>query len=117
MMCRGYGNEMTILEFSTALGAAFPQNTDPILGAIGDFRAGFADYNANAPHDNEGARAYAETSYRKPRRVLLSWQSPALTREGAIAALRTANEAQANDDHALVGPLLSAALAYFEENC
>lgn len=108
---------MTIVEFSTALGAAFHQDTDPIMTAIDDLKAGFDDYNANAPNDNEGAKVYAEFSYRRPRRVLLGWKEPALTKEGAIAALKMAHEAHGNDDHALVGPLLAAALSYFQDSC
>lgn len=89
-------------------------HTDPICHAINNFREGFADYSANAPEDDAEASVYAEISYRPPRRVLLSWSAPAVTREGAVAALKLAKEAVENDDHDIVLPMVKAALAYLE---
>lgn len=90
---------------------------DPIIVAISNFKAGFADYNANAPQDDLEAAAYADRSYRPPRRVIERWSQPARTRDGAIAALRLARDASNDDDHALVAPMVGAALSYFEGSC
>lgn len=92
----------------------FWQGTDPICLAVSKFRVGFADYDANAPDDDRLARAYADVTFKAPRRVIVEWKSPAKTKEGAIAALRLARDADENDDHAMVGPLLRAALAFLE---
>jgi len=35
---------------------------DPLVAAIAAFRAGMADYNANAPQDDDGGDAYAAIS-------------------------------------------------------
>jgi hypothetical protein len=88
---------------------------DPILIAIGDYRAGLADYNERAPTDNdEAATAYAENSYRPPRRILASWDSPALTFEGAVSALKMAKDADNDDDAQVVSAMIRAASGYFE---
>jgi len=96
--------------------AAVPvEHPDPLLDAIRAFREGLADYNANAPQDDAAAEAYAEMSYVPPMAVLEEWEEPATTRRGALEALRLI--AEENDDFAaspVVGPLLAAALAYFE---
>ena len=94
--------------------APFWQDTDPICLAISKFRVGFADYDANAPDDDRLAKAYAEVTFRPPRRAIVEWKSPAKTKEGAIAALMLARDADENDDHDMVGPLLKAALAFLE---
>lgn len=89
--------------------------TDPILTAIDDLRAGMAEYNANAPvDDDEAANAYAEKTYRQPRRYLAAWDGPALTFAGAFAALKMAKEADDSDDSEIVTVMLSAAIGYFE---
>jgi hypothetical protein len=88
---------------------------DPLLVAIENFRAGLKDYNDNAPlHTDEAANAYAAVSYREPLRVIEEWKQPAITREAAIAALKLAIDADNDGDYALVGPLVMAALGYFE---
>jgi hypothetical protein len=88
---------------------------DPILIAIGDLRAGQADYNENAPMDTDAAaNAYAEISYMPPQRIIEGWNQPALTKGGAIEALKLAMQADQDGDYAIVGPMLAAALAYIE---
>lgn len=89
--------------------------TDPILTAIEDLRAGMADYNANAPVDNDAAAdAYAEKTYRPARRSLAAWDGPALTFAGAFAALKMAKDADESDDSEIVTVMLNAAIGYFE---
>ena len=88
---------------------------DPLVDAIRAYRAGLAEFNANAPEDDDEADAYAEVSYGPPLNVLKKWERPAQTRTGALEALRLI--ADENKDFArnpVVGSLLAAALAYLE---
>ena len=95
--------------------AAISQPADPLLDAIHAYRAGLADYNANAPDDNDLADAYVDLSYGPPLEVLDEWEEPATTRRGAIEALKLAIEENETFPLSSVGgPLLAAALAYFE---
>lgn len=87
---------------------------DPLIGAINAMKAGLADYNANAPEDDDAARAYAEISYRPPRRVIERWKRPAISIDGAVSALRLARDADRDDDGLIVTAMLSAALAFFD---
>ncbi|NTF67935.1 hypothetical protein [Rhizobium rhizogenes] len=87
---------------------------EPLLEMIISYRQGLADFTANAPEDINGADAFAETSYRAPRRSLESWIGPACTFAGAIAALRMAMDADRNDDTEIVSSMVKAALGYFE---
>lgn len=95
-------------------GAASKIFDDPIAEAIAVFRAAMADFRANAPDDNAGADAYASRSYRAPLCILERWELPAVSRAGALDALRLAVDAEADGDYVLVGPMLRAGLAYFE---
>ncbi|MDW5314996.1 hypothetical protein [Rhizobium sp. PL01] len=89
---------------------------DPLSHAIKELRLGFEDFNTNAPLGEDAARAYAETSYRPPRRIIIGWSRPAGSMESAVAALRLAKVAYDEDDHAIVGPMVAAALAYLEQS-
>jgi hypothetical protein len=88
---------------------------DPLLDMITAYRNGLADFNANAPEDNDGANAYGEISWLPPFKALENWTAPATTREGAIAALRLAVEEGAHSYAEFIHPLTTAALAYFEQ--
>ena len=55
--------------------AGAEEGHDPLLDAIQAFRAGLADYSANAPDDNDEADAYVEMSYGPPMEVLEEWRS------------------------------------------
>ena len=88
--------------------------TDPILTAIARYRAGLKDYDANAPQDDAGAKAYIHVSYAPPMRVLEAWTEPAVSVDGAVEALRLARDENETGDSDIVGAMLSAALAYFE---
>lgn len=105
-----------VRNISNAGGSSSPTaaDTDPICIAIRNFRVGFANYDANAPNDDDAAMAYANKTFKPQRRALVEWISPAKTRQGAIEALRMARDADSNDDHAMVGPMILAALEYFE---
>jgi hypothetical protein len=89
---------------------------DPLLVAIENLKAGMQDYNDNAPmQTDEDANAYAAISYRGPLRIIERWKQPARSNEGAIAALKLAIQADKDGDYTIVGPMLAAALAYFEQ--
>lgn len=89
---------------------------DPLADAIRTYRTGMADYNFNAPKgDDDLADEYVEQSWGPPFAVLEEWEEPAQTHRGALEALRlVAEENGAYAASPLVGPLLAAALAYFE---
>lgn len=89
---------------------------DPILEAVNRLQAAMADYNSNAPmHSNDAANAYAMLTYAEPLMIIREWRLPARSMEGAIAALRMAKQADEDGDYTIVGPMLTAALAYLDE--
>lgn len=92
-------------------------NRDPLLDFIVAYRKGLADFVSNAPEDNDGNKAYAEVSFRLPRKTLESWSSPATTFAGAISALKMAVDADKNDDVEIVSSMIRAAWGYFETKC
>jgi len=65
---------------------------DPLLDTINAFLAGLADFEANAPLDDDAANAYADISYGPPLAKLNQWTEPAKTRAGALKALEIAVE-------------------------
>ncbi|WIJ26583.1 hypothetical protein [Devosia sp. RR2S18] len=90
---------------------------DPIIDAIRAYEAGMRDYRDNAPDDEEGAAAYVEKSYGPALRVLETWDKPAVTRFGAMAALRLAVEEAAKFAGSdSLDAMLAAALAYLEKH-
>lgn len=91
-----------------------PTTTDPILDAIETFRAALADYSENAPDEELAANAYAASTYRMPLLTIERWTKPAITARGALEAMRLARDAEVDGDYAIVGPMISAALAYYE---
>ncbi|WP_146606025.1 hypothetical protein [Mesorhizobium kowhaii] len=106
----------TLMAATAASGSTTPETIDdPLLDAVRAFRAGMADYNVNSPDDDDEAVAYIEVSYGPPMEVLEEWEQPAKTHAGALEALRlVAEENSAYEASPLVGPLLAAAIAYFE---
>lgn len=85
---------------------------DPLIAAIQRYRDALDDYSTNAPDDNEGWNAYASRSYVGPRNALITWSRPAVSRSGALAALRMAVAADWEGDYQLVSPMVEAALAF-----
>ncbi|MDI7865062.1 hypothetical protein MRS76_24400 [Rhizobiaceae bacterium n13] len=85
---------------------------DPIIAAIDAYHAGNAAYCAQPDEDD----AAIEATYGPPLRVLEDWDQPALTRQGAIAALQLAKKEDGGISCSpIVGNMLDAALAYFEK--
>lgn len=88
-------NRRTILKgglvlAATAHTAAFaPVIVDPLLELIRAYKESFADFTENHPRDDdEGTDAYADATYAPHLANLYQWDGPAMTREGAIEALR-----------------------------
>ncbi|QRM55125.1 hypothetical protein [Sinorhizobium sp. BG8] len=88
--------------------------SDALLDAIHAYRSGLADFIENAPEDDDEANAYADTTYCGPMLLLEGWSAPAASRGSALAALKLACDAHAAGDRGLVGPMILAALGYFE---
>jgi hypothetical protein len=82
--------------------------------AITAFRTAMANYNKSVPEDDDGAREFAAATYGRPLKIIEAWQHPAESLEEAIAALRLADDADRDGDYSIVGPMLRAALAFFE---
>ncbi|CDX30845.1 hypothetical protein MPLA_140342 [Mesorhizobium sp. ORS 3359] len=88
---------------------------DPLLAAINLYRfAGEAydDMPADLTEDEE-ADAFKRLCA-DPDAVLTAWDKPATTHEGAVAALRLAQQELEADGEPIVKSLVTAALRYFE---
>jgi hypothetical protein len=85
------------------------RSADPIVPAIDAYLAGCAAYCASGREDEETADA----TYGPHLEILEHWEQPAVTREGAAAALRLALS-ELNHGEALACALISAALAYLD---
>lgn len=76
---------------------------------------GIRKFEARSFDDCDESAAYADATYVPPMEVLRAWQQPAISREGAIAALRLVVKEEddfwANDVH---GAMVKAALGYLE---
>lgn len=86
---------------------------DPLVASIQRYRDALADFSASAP-DVSDRRNAALLSYTEPRNVLMAWARPAVSRDGALAALRMAVFADQEGDYQLVGPMIEAALTYID---
>jgi hypothetical protein len=91
--------------------------TDLLLQAIDDYRFGGDQYDALPGDMNEDAQRSAyDGLVGKPMTVLEEWDRPAVTREGALAALRLARqELEEGGSEDIVRAMVSAALAFLEE--
>jgi hypothetical protein len=61
---------------------------DPLLATIRAYKKSLADFNQNAPADDDGANAYSDISYGPHLAKLQQWTQPALTKQSAIEALQ-----------------------------
>lgn len=95
---------MAIIGLATgaATGMVIFDAIDPVVEAVQAYRAGMDDYNANAPVEDELANAYAAQTYEPPMRVLMAWDQPATTKEGALAAIEMALEERAQQEESPV---------------
>ena len=88
---------------------------DPLVDAIRAYRQGLIDFCANAPEDNAGCSALADETYVPHLTRLECWNEPAVSRDGAIEALRLALDEDRgvyNSDAA--DSMVRAALRYLE---
>lgn len=91
-------------------------SADPIVGAIRDFRAGLAAFNAlpNEVTDKNEDQAINAT-YGPPQQILMDWEAPAKSHEGAVEALRLARDEAAEFAYSAISDnMVIAALAYLE---
>lgn len=88
---------------------------DPILSAINDYKDGCKAFCAipeeAMEQDEDGVIAQ---TYGRPMEVLENWDRPALTREGAVAALRLIRDEKVYID-GFGASLFFAALGFFEQ--
>lgn len=92
-----------------------PPTHDPLLDAIADYQAAFADFNAKAPGDDAANEAFADVTFRPCMKILEAWQLPATTTEGAVAALElVSSELKDFASSDMVRPLVGAALGYLK---
>ncbi|MEY9098864.1 hypothetical protein ABIA24_001773 [Sinorhizobium fredii] len=90
-------------------------SVDPLIGAIAVFRRQMALFNRQALIEEAELEALADKTYRPPLAVITAWTMPALSREGAVAALKLAEEALRDNDQALTGAMLKAAIAFLDK--
>lgn len=96
---------------------ATADSADPLLAAIADYHAGNAAYSGSAEFESLADEDAAnEATYGPADRKLRTWDRPATTREGALAALRVAqqeaNEYSCSD---VLNSMINASLAYLEQ--
>lgn len=96
--------------------------SDPLIKAIGEYHAAMAAY-ANDPIVHQGGYTDEEYdaavvgTYSPALEALQRWDKPALTRDGAVAALQfAAQESKQYAASEAMTALMAAALAYFENN-
>ena len=96
----------------TAVGTATP--VDPLLEAIHDFREGCERYNVMSRTMADGdEEAYILATCGPPQDRLCAWTAPAITREGAIEALKFMEEQDVFIDRIGEG-MRRAVLGYLE---
>ena len=85
---------------------------DPLVAEIAAYRAGLAAY-----HSLPDEEACDHTTYDGPMETLLNRGGPALTREGAVEALRLAvSEAKYTIADPVVVKMIHAAIGYLERH-
>ncbi|MER9615581.1 hypothetical protein [Mesorhizobium sp. M0207] len=90
---------------------------DPLLDLIERYRAGCDAYQCGSRgnRDDEALDALADVTYSPPMRDIEEWTRPAVSRQGATAALRLVlTEIGDFPQSGMLPPLLNAALAYLE---
>lgn len=96
-------------------GEAVPETIDPLIAEIRAYREGVAKFNA-IPLDQitrENEDQLADEVYQRHENALLNWNQPALTRTGAIEALKLMGESDAFRDD-IGEPMRLAVLRYLE---
>lgn len=104
-----------VLAATAHTAALAPIIADPLLDAIMSYQAGLLDFRENSPDDDEDADAYAERSYGPHLNRLNDWDGPAVTRGGAIEALRISlTEVDGVYGSEAADRMVKAALGYLE---
>jgi hypothetical protein len=88
---------------------------EPLVKAIDAYREGAEKFDRHQLEDQDEIDAYADVTYAPPLEVLDTWDRPAVTREGAIAALWfVVKEAEDFSQSNGVTAMVKAALGYLE---
>jgi|GEM_PF-6546713 len=92
-----------------------PDNLTLLIAA---YKAGVADYNANAPDDDdEAADAYGLVSYGPPMDALRAFTGSATSHAEALLALDTALKEMNDGDYETAVVLIEAASLFLREVC
>lgn len=103
------------LSMSEELDRLVEPAADPLLEAINAFRAELARFNAASLDSNEAAQELAAQTFEPRLKVLVEWDQPAITLDGAKEALRLmVEEIECFERPEALAPLLRAALGYLE---
>lgn len=92
-----------------------PEPHDPLVDAVEAYWESMELFDHHDLDDDDEINAYAAVTYEPPMRALHRWERPAISREGAIAALRFVVRESDNfwvSDG--VGAMVKAALGYLE---
>lgn len=88
---------------------------DPIITAIATFEEGVAAFNATPSAVTEAMEEQViEATYGPPLAVLAEWSEPAVTLDGAMAAIRFAAKELREGGTDVARRMLAAALSYFD---
>jgi hypothetical protein len=106
------------VDFAVTCGGIPSNEPDPLQDAIKAYQTGSAAFNcikeAEWPQHG-GEDAVITKTYGAPLEVLENREQPAISRNGALEALRLAYEESSNfDANPTVRAMVSAALTYFE---
>ncbi|SKA11133.1 hypothetical protein [Consotaella salsifontis] len=108
------GGAASIPVIVTVPAVALASEPDPLLELIREYRRQLAVFNASDAETDEEMDALADETFNPPYDELV-WNAPqATTEEGAIEALRLANEYEHFGDPDMMRSLIGAALPYFE---
>lgn len=89
---------------------------DPLITAIDAYDTGMAAYDGREEFETpEAEQAAIAVTYGPPLQILEDWDKPAVTRAGAVAALRFAAKGHGVIGIDLQQSMIEAALGYFEQ--
>lgn len=95
-----------------AAGEAMPKsNAEPLVTVINTFRKAWAKHMTIEDEDKADAASHL---WEAPKAALAAWTGPAVSHDEAIAALRLAVDEIRYDGSEIVGPMVKAALGYFD---
>tara|TARA_R110002051_G_C8529861_1_gene469401 strand:- start:82 stop:696 length:615 start_codon:yes stop_codon:yes gene_type:complete len=107
--------ELLLASMAGGLPAGRPVRVDPLIEAIDAYRTGLATFNATPSAITDlDEDAIVERTYGPPMSVLMEWDQPALTFQGAMAALKMADDENICFTGSVIADnMVKAAVAYF----